>query len=157
MLSYLGIAWEGYRVASGVIKHGILGGKDLLVQDVGDVVKLVPPVKHVLAVGVQVPVKDVCGCVVAHVTVGDEAHVGMLGSDGCEKSNVVFHVPRLAAVLHTHTVKLVHLPLMLASGQGILCGCVTWDAHVGVLDSDGCEDSNLVSPHTKACHSPACT
>lgn len=151
MLSYLGIAWERYRVASGVIKHSILRSKDLLVQDVGDVVKLVPSIKHVLAVGVQVPVKDVCGCVVAHVTVGDEPHVGVLGSDGCEKCDVVFQVPRLAAVLHTHTVKLVHLRFMLASGQGTLFG--TWDAHVGVLDSGG----NLVSPHTKACYSPACT
>ncbi len=57
------------------------------------------PVKHVLGVCVHVPVKQVCRGMIGHVTVGDEAHVGVLGSDGCEEGNVVFHIPWLATIL----------------------------------------------------------
>ncbi len=45
------------------------------------------------------PVKQVCRGMIGHVTVGDEAHVRVLGSDGCEEGNVVFHIPWLATIL----------------------------------------------------------
>ncbi len=57
------------------------------------------PVEHVLGVRVHVPVKHVCRGMISHVTVGDETHVGVLGSDGCEEGNVVFCIPWLAAIL----------------------------------------------------------
>ena len=58
-----------------------------------------PPVKHVLAVRVHVPVKVVCRGVVAHVAVANEGDVGVHCSHGCEEGNVVLHVPWLAAIL----------------------------------------------------------
>ena len=98
-VSYLQVARECDRVPSRVIKHSILRCKHLLVLDVGNVVKVVTPVKHVLAVCVHVPVEDVCGCVRVHVTVGDETHVGVASADGCKECNVVLHIPRLSTVL----------------------------------------------------------
>lgn len=46
------------------------------------------------------PVKDVGRSMVAHVTVGDEAHVRILGSDGREEGNVVFYIPGFPAILY---------------------------------------------------------
>lgn len=37
-----------------------------------------------------------------HVTAGDEAHMGLLDSDGCEKRDVVLHTTRLATVMYLH-------------------------------------------------------
>ena len=62
------------------------------------------PVEHVLAVCVHVPVEYVCRCVVPHVAVGDEAHVGVLGSDGCEEGYVVLHIPGLPTILQMRRV-----------------------------------------------------
>ena len=93
----LDIAWELQGLPGCVIKDSILRRKHLLAR--GGAVKVMAALKHVLAVGVHVPVKEVCGCVHVHVAVGDKAHVGVTRPDGGEESNVVLHVPRLATVL----------------------------------------------------------
>ena len=97
---HLEVAWELNGVPSRVIKDSILRSKDLLILDVGDVVEVMSPVKHVLAVRVHVPVPQVCGCVRVHITVGDEPHVGVARPDGRKECNVVLNIPRLATILH---------------------------------------------------------
>ena len=126
-------------MARSVIKHSILRGKDLLVQDVGDVVKVTAPVKHVLAVCVHVPVKYVCRCMVPHVAVGDEAHVGVLGSDCCEEGDVVLHVPGLPTVLQMHPAV-----TCIQAAQQAVETCSLCDYTTGVLGSDGCEEGYVV-------------
>ena len=93
----LEIARELDGPSSRVIKDSVLRRKDLLAR--GGVIKVMAPVKHILAVCVHVPVIQVCGCVHVHIAVGDEAHVRVAGPDGREECNVVLHVPRLATVL----------------------------------------------------------
>lgn len=102
--SYPGIAWEGDWGAGRVAHHPKLRCKDLLIAHVFHVIKIMPPVKHVLTVCVQVPVKEVSGGMVAHVAVGDEAHVGMLCSDGGEECYVVLHIPGFATILRGHVM-----------------------------------------------------
>ena len=94
----LEIARELNGLPSRVIEDSVLGREDLLARR--GVIKVMAPVEHVLAVCVHVPVKQVCGCMHIHVAVGDEAHVRVAGPDGGEECNVVFHIPRLATVLH---------------------------------------------------------
>lgn len=94
----LEIARELNGLPGRVIKDSILRRKDLLAR--GSVIKVMAPVKHILAVCVHVPIIQVCGCVHVHVAVGDEAHVRVFGPDGREECNVVLHVPRLATILH---------------------------------------------------------
>jgi len=89
-------------VPSRVIEDSVLRRKHLLVLDVGDVVKVPTAVEHVLAVGVQVPVEEVGGGVGVHVTVGNEAHVGVPGPDCSKEGNVILHIPGFATVLQRH-------------------------------------------------------
>ena len=98
-MTHLQISRELDVVPSWVIKHSILRRKQLLVLDVGNVVELVAAVKHVLGICVEVPVEEVCRSMWVHVTVGDEAHVGVACSDSCKECNVVLHIPGFATVL----------------------------------------------------------
>ena len=68
-------------------------------MDVGDVVEVMAPVKHGLAVSIQVPVKEVGGGMWVHVTVGDEAHVGVARPDRCKEGDVVLYIPGLSTIL----------------------------------------------------------
>ena len=54
---------------------------------------------HISLLFLHVPVEEVRGGMVFHITVGDEAHVGVLGSDCCEEGYVVLHIPGLPTIL----------------------------------------------------------
>lgn len=111
---HLHIAWELKGLPRCIIKDSVLRRKHLLAT--GGVVKVVAALKHVLAVGVHVPVPQVRGCVHVHVTVGDEAHVGVAGPDGGEECNVVLYIPRLATVLHSQVT--------ICPQQGLIQSCL---------------------------------